>query len=376
MPEVFPITARIAADEFESSRLLSKVASLVGANPEFNPSDLASNLPARRESGFFLYVQERAGRRQTSIVAEVSLRDYAERRIRPHERTLPRKVDALARGLESSSLDFSPVFLVHRPNGKAGRFLGSLFGGCRLVSDVTDAAGIRHRILHIPEEHHTSLQEVYGHIDAFYVADGHHRLEATLRIWSKSQGRSESRILCVIASDDEIRLKSYNRVVRQVTHPVWALTRLSQAFERLGDRRSLNLNRREFAVCWKGQWSYYRSLAASDCGELTDAQFWQEKIFHSIFGIYEPSTDPRIEFVEGRDAAHGVERVVRECRSSLGFVFASPRIEEVYAVADRGQFLPPHSTWFDFKPRPGLVCREHSHPHFDVQKQTFGEALR
>ena len=41
---------------------------------------------------------------------------------------------------------------------------------------------------------------------------------------------------------------------------------------------------------------------------------------------------------------------------TIGSSSTTPRIENVISVADKGQTMPPKSTWFDPKPLDGLVA--------------------
>ena len=82
----------------------------------------------------------------------------------------------------------------------------------------------------------------------------------------------------------------------------------------------------------------------------------QDRILGPLLGIDDPRTDPRIEYVPG---AFGIDELKRRVDEDWGVAFAcyATSIEELMAVADAGEVMPPKSTWFDPKVRSGLLVR-------------------
>ena len=76
-----------------------------------------------------------------------------------------------------------------------------------------------------------------------------------------------------------------------------------------------------------------------------------------IFGIDDPKTDKRIDFVGGiRGLAELERRVSKDC--AIAFAMYPTGIDELFAVADAGLLMPPKSTWFEPKLRSGLFIHE------------------
>jgi uncharacterized protein (DUF1015 family) len=82
----------------------------------------------------------------------------------------------------------------------------------------------------------------------------------------------------------------------------------------------------------------------------------QRHVLGPVLGIEDPRTSQRIGFVGGR---HGLDELVARVdrgEFACGFALAATRIQELMAVADAGELMPPKSTWFEPKLRDGLFC--------------------
>lgn len=90
--------------------------------------------------------------------------------------------------------------------------------------------------------------------------------------------------------------------------------------------------------------------------ERLDCQLLTRLCLDPILGIKDITIDERIDFVGG---IRGLEELERRCKldSVLAFALRPVSIEDVISVADAGLIMPPKSTWFEPKPRSGLVVR-------------------
>jgi uncharacterized protein (DUF1015 family) len=65
-----------------------------------------------------------------------------------------------------------------------------------------------------------------------------------------------------------------------------------------------------------------------------------------------------VDFVGGGRGAEELERRVRSGKSAAGFLLHPTSMEQLMAVSDAGQVMPPKSTWFEPKLRSGLFVHE------------------
>ena len=87
--------------------------------------------------------------------------------------------------------------------------------------------------------------------------------------------------------------------------------------------------------------------------ERLDVSILQHNLLAPILDIRDPKTDQRIDFVGG---IRGLQELERRVASDMKVAFAlyPTSVQEVMAVADAGQIMPPKSTWFEPKLRCGL----------------------
>ncbi len=98
-------------------------------------------------------------------------------------------------------------------------------------------------------------------------------------------------------------------------------------------------------------------ILSEDAVEGLDVSLLQNNVLNNVLGITDPRTDKRIDFIGG---IRGLKELERRCREDMKVAFAMypTSIQELFAVADAGQLMPPKSTWFEPKLRSGLFIHE------------------
>ena len=86
-----------------------------------------------------------------------------------------------------------------------------------------------------------------------------------------------------------------------------------------------------------------------------DVTLLSQRILEPILGIGDPRSDPRIEFVGGGRGLEALEQRVDGGAAAVAFSLYPTRMEDLMAVADAGDVMPPKSTWFEPKLADGLV---------------------
>jgi len=74
-----------------------------------------------------------------------------------------------------------------------------------------------------------------------------------------------------------------------------------------------------------------------------------------VLGINDPRRDKRIDFVGGIRGLAELEKRVDSGEMAAAFALFATRMEDLMAVADAGEVMPPKSTWFEPKLADGLV---------------------
>ena len=95
----------------------------------------------------------------------------------------------------------------------------------------------------------------------------------------------------------------------------------------------------------------------SDPVASLDVSLLQDLVNAPIFGIGDPRTDQRIDFVGG---IRGLSELERRCGLDMQVAFSMypTSLTELMRIADAGRIMPPKSTWFEPKLLSGLFIHE------------------
>lgn len=292
------------------------------------------------EPGIYLY---RVGA-QTGVVCCYAVIDYENDVIKRHERTRPDKEDDRTRHMLAIGAHPGPLFLTYRDRPEIARLLEHDTRGEPLF-DFTAPDGVRH------SGWRTSRARAY--LDAFfgieaYIADGHHRAAAAARV-AKERGGEAGRALGVLFPASELTILAYNRVVADLNGLTPAEVRAGLFLEETGDKEPARTGL--VSVYLDGAWF---TLDLKPGADDLDCALLQENVLAPTFGIGDPRTDPRISFVGGARGTAALEAAVDAGEAAIAFSMYPTTIEQVMAVSDRGEVMPPKSTWFEPKLRSGL----------------------
>jgi uncharacterized protein (DUF1015 family) len=302
---------------------------------------------------------------QTGLVAAASVADYDTNRIRKHEYTRPDKEDDRVRQIEALNAQTGPVLLAYPASSAADELLRQASAG-EPAAEVTAADGICHTIWIVSDAKVIGkISSTFDVMPALYIADGHHRSAAASRVAAArrqaSTEQSSDYFLAVIFPHHEMRIMDYNRVVRDLNglSRDEFLARLEQAFRveaTLGQARPSRAG--EFGVYLKGQWLRLQinpALIPHDPVARLDVSLLSDHLLAPVLGIEDLRRDKRIDFIGGIRGLDELEKRVDSGEMAVAFAMHPTGMEDLMAVADANQVMPPKSTWFEPKLADGLV---------------------
>jgi len=318
----------------------------------------------------YVYQQKADDHVQTGLVALCSVKEYEDGLIKKHELTRQDKEDDRTRHVTEQEANAEPVFLTYRSVPYIDGIVDKV-RDTQPLYDIVTADGIRHTIWRISDETVIyALAHLFDGIEALYIADGHHRTAAAIRYGQARRAASPGAtgnepfesFMAVVFPHDQLKIMDYNRVVKDLNGltPEAFLAKVAQVFDISETRRSKPEDPRCFGMYLGGKW--YRleakvgSFPASDPIKGLDVSILQDNLLGPILGIADPRTDTRIDFVGGIRGMGELERRVQE-GAAVAFSLFPTSIEQLMAVSDAGQIMPPKSTWFEPKLRSGLLVR-------------------
>ena len=320
------------------------------------------NLQQDKKEYFYLYRQIMGSHAQLGLVAVVPCRDYLEGRIKKHEFTQPDKEDDRVRHMEALNSQTGPVFLTYRAEPEIDQLLSEVVK-TKPWADFTAADDVQHAAW-VVEDAATvkKITERFAKIPAFYIADGHHRSAAAVRVFEKRKNKHgpHEYFLSVIFPHNQMQILPYNRVVKDLKGltPVQFLEKLRQVGIVESGGQSRPEKKHEICVYLDHQWHRFhwgkKLVAPQDAVGKLDVSLLQFNVLDRVLGIEDPRRDPRIKFVGGIRGTAELEKLVNSGEFAAAFSMYPTSLLDLMAVADEGQVMPPKSPWFEPKLRDGL----------------------
>jgi uncharacterized protein (DUF1015 family) len=308
------------------------------------------------EPALYVYRLVMDGRAQHGIFGLVSVAEYDDDTILKHEKTRPDKEDDRTRHILTQRAHAEPVMLTYRGSARIDRAVHDAMATEPLYT-FTAADDVQHTIWRIADT--DEVVDAFRDVPRLYVADGHHRSAAASRVASELPDLAGAQhFMAVLFPVEEMRILPYNRLVYKLSEGHDAFLEALRERYRVEDPGpKVPTMPGKVALYMKGTW-YGITLPDSTAGGAAaqlDVARLQEHVLEPLLGIGDPRRDPNIGFVGGIRGTQELERLVDGGRAELAISMYATQPEELIAVSDAGELMPPKSTWFEPKLRSGLL---------------------
>jgi uncharacterized protein (DUF1015 family) len=302
---------------------------------------------------------------ETGFAAVASIAAYAENRIRRHELTTLAKEDDRVRQIEAVGGQTGPVMLAYPETPGIDALLARAAAEKPAV-DVAAADGVRHELWMIADDATiAALTRAVDALPALYIADGHHRSAAALRV-AEARGEKDGYFLAVLLPQQQMTILDYNRVLRDLNGlaPAEVLREIGRRYMiDPSDRPVRPARSEEVGMVLDGRWrrlTLKPELAAESARSVDPVArlpvtLLAKNVIEPIFAVVDPRRDKRIDFVGGGRGLEELERLVSSGAMAVAFALYPTQMSDLMAVADAGAIMPPKSTWFEPKLADGMV---------------------
>jgi len=330
----------------------------------------ASDIIVREENPcIFVYRQESSKFNQEGLIMGVALDDYEKGNIVKHEHTREKPLKDRTRHIETTNVAAGLVWSVYRADIEINKIIAQIKKGNPKFD--FEKYGYRHILWQ--ENDSTIINKLANLFEnkKIYIADGHHRA-ASAAEYRKNQLKNRNKtektdapwqyLLSYVASDDQIRILPYNRVIRKLRDDEDTfIEKLEKVFEVRKVNSAFNPNMKNtLAICIRGKWF---ELIAKDKSfnskrDSLDVAILQDRVLEPILGILNVRADENIFFVGGIQDPTIMEEYITEKGNDIFFNLFPVDIRDLESIADSGGVMPPKSTWFDPKLLSGLVLHD------------------
>lgn len=325
---------------------------------------------------YYVYAQTMEGRTQYGLVLCAHTDDYAEGKIKKHELTRKDKEDDRMVHVKIQNANIEPVFFAYKDNSQLNEIVSRTVAAAPEYS-FTDENGFGHSFWVIDDD--ATIEKITdiftNKVNAFYVADGHHRTAAAARVGAEKRSGNAAHtgdeeynyFMAVCFPETQLKIIDYNRVVKDLNGltPEQFMTALEEDFtvtpyEGEGECHPSHLH--NFSMYLGGKWYSMETKPGryddNDPIGVLDVTILSNLVLDKILGIKELRTDKRIDFVGGIRGLGELSRRVDSGEMKVAFALYPVSMKQLTDIADSGNIMPPKTTWFEPKLRSGLAIHK------------------
>lgn len=318
------------------------------------------------EPSVYIYRLETETHTQTGVVACCSLDEYELGIIKKHEKTRPDKVEDRTGHMLALDAQTGLIFLAFRNTEKV-RLLIYEATQTKPIYNFHCSDGVKQTVWRVALTE--AFVAAFEQVPALYIADGHHRMESANLARKKRIERNPEHtgaedynfVVAGMFPSEDLQILAYNRVIKDLND----LTE-EEFFERAGVNFDISETiekvpekHGEFCLYISGKWYKLRFDAETveklNVIENLDVSILQNYLLEPILGIDDPRTNRRIGFVGGARGTDELEKFVDDGTAKLAFSLFPTTMDDLFAVSDMDEIMPPKSTWFEPKLKDGLL---------------------
>ena len=361
---------------------------IAGEHDQCTYDKAVANFKAWKEKGwlvqdekekYYVYAQTMGRRTQYGLVLCAHTDDYASGVIKKHELTRKDKEDDRMVHVRIQNANIEPVFFAYKDNAELNAIVAKAAAG-KPEYKFTDENNFTHSFWVIDDDAVIArITEIFTKdVDAFYVADGHHRTAAAARVGAEKKAENPKHsgdeeynyFMAVCFPQSHLAIIDYNRVVKDLNglSEEALLKALEADFDvTLASKPRCGRPAKPYQPAALHNFSMYLgknwySLTAKpgryDDGDpigVLDVTILSNLVLDKILGIKDLRTDKRIDFVGGIRGLGELARRVDSGEMKVAFALYPVSMDQLIRIADTGNIMPPKTTWFEPKLRSGLA---------------------
>ena len=323
------------------------------------------------KNSFYIYKISTKDHEQVGIVGIAKLSAYDNLHIRGHEEIYLERAQKRLKQMDNLNTQVGPIYVINPDNAELTELIKKeIFSKPTYSFEALDHC--KHEMWIINEESKVlKICDLFNTINRIYIADGHHRIEALLKIaeFKKHQNPNHTGkepynyFMVAIFPKSQARILDYNRLIKDLYgySPSNFIKQIKKNFTvQKQDTSYKPKETKSFGMYLDKNW-YSIKLKKNPEKNLfriinLDINLLHEYLLEPILGVGDPRYDQRIGFIAGFHGLDSIKKKVDSGEAKVGFSLLATRIEDVIDFADQKLTMPPKSTWFDPKPLDGLIA--------------------
>lgn len=324
------------------------------------------------EAKFYIYRLIMREQTQFGIAATFSVNDYDNNIIKKHEKTRKVKEDDRTNHIVTTEAQTGAVFLTYKGVDDINLIVEKTVNDNEPLYDFTTHDGVQHTIWAIPTDFNDIITFEIGKVENLYIADGHHRAASASRaqkvkretVVNQTGAEEYNFFMAVLFPAEQLKILPYNRIV-------FSLNDLSESEFIENLKENFNLaetgidspkNKKEISMYFQKSWYTLTPnenvKAGEKIGDNLDVSILQNYLLNPVLGIEDPRTSINVDFIGGIRGTKELEKRVDSGEAKVAFSLYPVSIDDLIAISDADEIMPPKSTWFEPKLRDGLLVHK------------------
>ena len=327
------------------------------------------------KENYYIYAQTMNGKTQYGLVVCAYVDDYLKGVIKKHELTRADKEEDRMKHVRVNNANVEPVFFAYPDNAVLDALVARYAAKKPEYDFIAPIDGFGHQFWIVDDEADiAAITAEFAKMPSLYIADGHHRSAAAALVGAEKARQNPNHkgdeeynyFMAVCFPAGQLTIIDYNRVVRDfngLTADEF-LAKVAENFvvEKKGTDIYKPSELHNFSLYLEGEWY---SLTAkpgtyddNDPIGVLDVTISSDHILHEVLGIGDLRKDKRIDFVGGIRGLGELKRRVDSGEMKVALALYPVSMNQLMAIADTGNIMPPKTTWFEPKLRSGLVIHK------------------
>ena len=288
---------------------------------------------------FYLYEQNKGKTSFTGLISLMPTAEIKKNNILLHEKIITKRLNVFSKYLKKVKINAEPILLAYNKNNKINNLYHNIKKS-RPVYNFTTTDRINHKLWIINNKKHlTRLTKYFNKIDKLYLADGHHRLNSSIKVNSKY-------FMSCLIQEDHLKIYSFNRILKipytiNINKKIKELSSKYEISIKKTDYRLKNKN--EIGIYYNNK--YYLLKYNSDILNV--------KIISKILPMFNKKYSDNLKYI----SSHTSQKIIlQESKKNEIIFFIKPiKFKNIKEIAEEHKHLPPKSTYILPKLRSGLV---------------------
>ncbi|UQD56838.1 DUF1015 domain-containing protein [Flavobacterium sp. K5-23] len=305
----------------------------------------------------------------TGLIVGTSIADYCNDVIKKHEDTIDFRVQLLKDYMKYSEFNTEPVLMTYPDNKDIENWIINRTQNLADFEFSTTKKEINYFWKIEDPKEISWIQTIFENIGALYIADGHHRSEASKQLLEENdnpENKAKNFLLSYLIPENNIKIYEYNRLIKDLNglQKNDFIHKLNSVFiiENKDQQPFQPSEKHQFGMYLDNEF-YSLILRSEFCDfntslESLDAQILYQTVLFPLLGINDLRNDERIEYISGKHSILELKQTIDEGEFEVGFILFPSTINEIKALADANLIMPPKSTYIEPKFRSGIIVYE------------------